>query len=571
MAEGVEAPVMEQTDVKAKDPMTDVLDQLKVSSGMVATGTTQNHEKELHRENPAPQIRPNLMLNYIDLETIQELKAQGVLPADFPDKPSELDTDEQIEQAGISLISPHTFGSLLEEARPNLPLIVYVQNARTLQEYADTYNQLNSEFWKKSENERPPIIFYTKNFKLSPTDKRILQGFLFATSPDELQKAMVTARQLITTQNATAFDPKTIAPTQKESYDESTDLREWEHVTANTYETLKHILQRIYLRQRLLFSKYTKLFDEKGGWNDPRPDLAIPIRTILDLGTGEGRIAGMLARLGFKVVGMDISPEMLKRSRERITEEGEGLRGEKSHPGLSYEALQQIIEEDRILRAKGEAGILPTNGLQGEPLQPILDDAKTSRHYVTVEGSFYELEEVLNDYLKQWIVGKQINQDISPEEFFEDYNPYSPEPFPQHMLDEVGFDMATITWNTFCEIGDPKNQKNVIEQILNSLVPGGEIYLEIPNRELEPYKSAVKEYHDAHPEDPYGTVRAPKPDGSGYYPPRYFTDVHELAGWLQSFGCEVNLQEDISSYNVRERTDENIKSEYVLTVRKSRR
>jgi len=54
---------------------------------------------------------------------------------------------------------------------------------------------------------------------------------------------------------------------------------------------------------------------EVWGW-DPTP-----VRTVLDLGCGTGLLAAELALLGYRVVGVDSSPAMLARARERLGED----------------------------------------------------------------------------------------------------------------------------------------------------------------------------------------------------------------------------------------------------------
>jgi 2-polyprenyl-3-methyl-5-hydroxy-6-metoxy-1,4-benzoquinol methylase len=43
---------------------------------------------------------------------------------------------------------------------------------------------------------------------------------------------------------------------------------------------------------------------------------------VLDVGCGVGRLSIPLAKLGFKVVGVDISPSFIEQARERAVKEG---------------------------------------------------------------------------------------------------------------------------------------------------------------------------------------------------------------------------------------------------------
>ncbi len=47
---------------------------------------------------------------------------------------------------------------------------------------------------------------------------------------------------------------------------------------------------------------------------------AIPVREVLDLGCGTGSMTLALARRGYDMVGVDLSPDMLSRARERAYE-----------------------------------------------------------------------------------------------------------------------------------------------------------------------------------------------------------------------------------------------------------
>src|SRR5579862_9923659 len=47
---------------------------------------------------------------------------------------------------------------------------------------------------------------------------------------------------------------------------------------------------------------------------------------VLSLACGQGREARLLARLGARVTGLDVSPEMLRRAREREVGQPHGIR-----------------------------------------------------------------------------------------------------------------------------------------------------------------------------------------------------------------------------------------------------
>lgn len=380
------------------------------------------------------------------------------------------------------------------------------------------------------------------------------------------------SNKLVRSQSQELYDPATLEVGQQASYNDS-DLRLWENKTADTYQSLKHFLARFNYRNRLyrIFqeTRYENLFktgeDGRTSWflgDECGETPTREVSTVLEIGVGEGRIGGMLARIkGINIMGLDISIEQLNRLQERIKEEGQGLRGEKETPGLSYHALRKLQDEGFLTH------------------HPIISDKLTSQHFLTVQGSFFELAHVLNNTLVDW---HKLYPGIDPYKFFHEsiYNEYA---FSDRrdMFADVGFDAATIPWHTFCEIGSPENQKLVLEQILNVLNRGGELMIEIPDRGIEPYASALRVYNAEHPDEPYGTIRDQKPEGfkgqqgENLYPPRYFPDINELILLLKSVGYEINPTFDIQSYLIT-KTDpvtgqESLTlKEYFITARKSK-
>ncbi|HRN71162.1 MAG TPA: hypothetical protein PLS49_08340 [Candidatus Woesebacteria bacterium] len=110
---------------------------------------------------------------------------------------------------------------------------------------------------------------------------------------------------------------------------------------------------------------------------------------------------------------------------------------------------------------------------------------------------------------------------------------------------------------------------------------GGELVIEIPDRLLNPYIDLLKEYHAAHPEEPFGTLQEPKPEGSGMYPPRYFPGLHEMILMLKSVGMEIDFHldesknTDVQSYIIGPEDPNTGEKEmhireYFITARKSK-
>lgn len=103
---------------------------------------------------------------------------------------------------------------------------------------------------------------------------------------------------------------------------------------------------------------------------------------ILDVGCGSGNYSLQLARLGYQVVGIDISEEMLKLAREKAQKEGFDIRFEKqdvyaltfdseSFDGIfSMAAFEFIHEEkqamDEMLRVLKPGGDLIIGTIHGD-------------------------------------------------------------------------------------------------------------------------------------------------------------------------------------------------------------
>lgn len=482
--------------------------------------------------------------------TGEEIEDGNVLPVDYKKgstatiylpQGSRNGVLKKMELANAKDSDTHNFFRTFET--PPETVIVHIPSRDSLRTNEYAYRELWLDWFRLPPGNRPRIIAYTPGFSPMLFQRHDYQGFLFCSSSDELRDVLELSNALAQEQARRLYNPQVLTSAQMDAYDNS-NLREWDNRTADTYQSLKLILQRFHLRNAL----YLK--------GDLEEELFTPqrsISTILDIGTGERRIAQMLARLGLKVMGLDISRTQLERGRIRIKEEGEGLRGEKEHPGLSYQALLKLQREGILSR------------------EPIWDDEETARNYLSVQGSFFDLHRVLNQALIEW--DKRF-PGINIRDFFNRYR-YRNAAFSikWDMFLDAGFDAAIVNWNTFCEFGSPENQKDILEQILNVLSIGGELMIEISDRTREPISSALQKYYAEHPDEPYGTIRDPKPpgfeglQGEELYPPRYFPDINELLLLLKSLGYEVDPKSDVKKYLIE---DEGIStSEYFITARKA--
>lgn len=401
------------------------------------------------------------------------------------------------------------------------------------------YEHLLIDYIRLPYKDRPRIIIYTDGFTPDLETRDNYQSFLFCNTEDDLRNTIILSNDLAQEQARQLYDPSELSSKQKDAYDNS-DLREWENITADTYQSLQNILVRF------------KAAEARG----------MAARTVLDLGTGEGRIAGMLARLGYKVIGMDISEKQLERAKERILQEGKGIRGEANFPGLSYHVIPRLEQEGLIKK------------------EQILNDEQTRLNYFRVQESFFGLAISLHHIFEDW-----INRDRFPNHNINDFFSVSQlKRAPMYAEEKnlfssgVGFDAAMFNWHTFCEVGSPENQRDVLVHILNVLNPGGELVIEIPDRNIEPYASALEKYSAEHPDEPYGTIRDPKPEGfqglegEGLYPPRYFPDVNELVLLLKSLGYEIDIKKDLQPYLIEKQNGDTklTLKEYFITARKSK-
>lgn len=465
------------------------------------------------------------------------LVQEGIFAENEIQKPEGLDGRFDNGTIAVEPLSLHGAALDVFDQDFGLPemIVVNVSTEKKIKEYHERYQALYRNYLTCKFQDRPAVVMYTDTFTPTLHDKWAYEGFLFCSTPDELRSMLCVAKELTALkQKPDDMQPEALAPLQQSQYDKSTDLREWEHITADTYQSLAHLLERFQMRnslyqeaQRRRSPKYIKQpdgsyipsADEKNSLIPQRP-----IKTILDIGTGEGRIAGMLARLGFNVVGMDISPEMLKKAKERIKAEGQGLRGEREDPTLSYPALQRLQKEGKL------------------PQAPILDDAEAQAHFVTAKGSFFDLEYGLNKF-KTHMYNPEFFNDPGAE--YREYGSL------EDAAQDLVFDAATMNWHTLDEVGDSSNQQDVLIQIFNQLERGGELTVEVPDTMVDPYASAIKDYHDTHPDEPFGTHKDTYTAEDGTqreYSPRYFPNRNELVVLLQSVGFEIDPQKDIQTY-----------------------
>lgn len=405
---------------------------------------------------------------------------------------------------------------------------------------------------------QPALIVYWNDPKKPDIPlyiKSTFGGAHFTKNAFELQAQLALCRELKALKTKPdILKPDTLSTRLQGLYDISS-LREWETHTADTQQSLQQLIDLLDLlnsREVLAAKRYTSFLFEgsrlipEGQSDEERLALTRPpgdwrVNNVLDLGTGEGRIAGMLARMGKHVVGMDISQTQLNHGKERLMEEGAGLRGETENAQLSYNALKKIQAERKL------------KGLQ--PLTIDLDDAQTASRYVTFQGSFHTLFKTLNDFVLEWRSNPGSKGDIgefltTSEYAFED---------TRDQFADASFDMVTLNWHTFCEVGDPENQKWFLRDLMRVMALGGTGVIEIMDRNVGPYAEALSEYHKSHPTVPYGTIEdttstdegEASKDDQDMNTARYFPDRTELVTLLRGVGFEIDPEKDIKTYLIR--------------------
>jgi hypothetical protein len=94
----------------------------------------------------------------------------------------------------------------------------------------DLYAKLIGDWNELPQDKKPIVIFYTNGFEAPLYVKYDCQGFLFSSDLEDLKEVLDLANKLNRVRKAEIYDPTTLAPGQKEAYDNS-DLREWENET----------------------------------------------------------------------------------------------------------------------------------------------------------------------------------------------------------------------------------------------------------------------------------------------------------------------------------------------------
>lgn len=302
--------------------------------------------------------------DYWTPEMVTKYKEDGLLPKEYtPDLDGSLKVDFTGKNTIVTLL-PGRFDNFQQFLSQADTIVLHVP---TDEQATDViYTDLLQAWQAMDPKERPQVILYTEGADITLLGRSMFQGFLFSTNAADLQSTQRSARIIRAIGEETAmYQPEALSPGQERAYNTSnSDLRKWETITADTYQSLKNILGRFNLRNALYRDKHTRFLNDAGDqlYRSENPKL-VPereIKTILDLGTGSGRIAQMLARLGYKVMGLDISEGQLVEGRKRIKEEGDGIRGTVPNSDLAYPAVQRLREEGSVVKYKIKLCSIPT-------------------------------------------------------------------------------------------------------------------------------------------------------------------------------------------------------------------
>lgn len=213
---------------------------------------------------------------------------------------------------------------------------------------------------------------------------------------------------------------------------------------------------------------------------------------VYDVGAGEGRISIPIALLGHRVVGIDISEKMVGQVDDRISSVVTSI------------GKDQIDSKDPLATATEEAFTH-----MGIELSPENVDSVSENVSIHV-GNFF---------------------DFGRDRFIEKFGERSP-------------DVAIIMWHTLGFAGDRSGQIKVLEQIFDNLRPGGEIIIEMPDRNFGGYARAIRRFHQEHPEQPFGAIidapskqaSTPTEENENISSARYFPSDIEIISALEEAG-----------------------------------
>lgn len=105
-------------------------------------------------------------------------------------------------------------------------------------------------------------------------------------------------------------------------------------------------------------------------------------------------------------------------------------------------------------------------------------------------------------------------------------------------------DVAIVMWHTLGFAGGQNGESTVLKNIFDNLRPGGKILIEMPDRNFGGYARALREFHAANSDTPFGTMidapsassGTPTEQNQAISSPRYFPSQEEIITTLTEAG-----------------------------------
>ncbi len=314
----------------------------------------------------------------------------------------------------------------------------------------------------------------------SPNELHVTPDTLEST-PEDVFKLIAVSKSL--------YSDDTVPTTRRMlQVQETIDLLSLEKKRTNTAETLRIILETI---QDLL----------------PEQDL-----TILEAGTGEGRIAIPLALLGHTVVGTDINASRLVKTKERMLTLAQALTNEgATNNDPLYTLLQQVLPPEQI------------------------DDIRHRLKKRLQEVPHFT--QLPKDIQRELLAGDFIH---ALESQLETLTPYSFE-----AIYEDTPDLIVAPWNFINFTGSPHKMVTMLNRLSSLVKKDGVVIVEIPDPTTGPYPELIIKHTETHPEDLPGIVTAKaSPTDKPYSPEkqgnrRYFPQLEEFEHYCHLAGLKV--------------------------------
>ena len=215
---------------------------------------------------------------------------------------------------------------------------------------------------------------------------------------------------------------------------------------------------------------------------------------IFRIGAGDGGDAHVWAALGYRVTGIDISTRMVAESKARSQQFADAyLNGTDDYSVRSVKEALAATDKDTNEEAIGKI--------------PINIDIRV--------GNFF---------------------DYGADNYRSDFGERQP-------------DIITIMWHTLGFAGDLERMQQVLKNAYDIIRPGGRIFIEIPDRNFGGYARAIRDFHESHPDLPFGTIKdapsrsadSPTEQDESLATWRYFPQNSEVETVLAAVGFDIDV------------------------------